>query len=78
LDAGRSIADSLSNRPLPGFYRFAGSSGKQLQSVLGIGKGPQQFNNPKGIAISPVLEQQIVYIADSGNNRVMRFQLSTQ
>jgi hypothetical protein len=78
VDAGRSIADSLSDRPLPGFYRFAGSSGKQLQSVLGIGNGSKQFNNPKGIAVTPVLEEQIVYIADSGNNRVMRFQLSTQ
>jgi len=78
VDAGRSPADSLSGRPLPGFYRFAGSSGKQLQSVLGIGNGPKQFNNPKGIAVTPLLEQQIVYVADSGNNRIMRFQLSTQ
>jgi len=78
VDAGRSLADSLSNRPLPGFYRFAGSSGKELQSVLGIGSGPKQFNNPKGIAVTPLLERQIVYVADSGNNRIMRFQLSTQ
>ncbi|UCF62977.1 MAG: hypothetical protein JSW33_10375 [bacterium] len=78
VDAGRSVADSLSGRPLPGFYRFAGSSGKQLQSVLGVGNGPKQFNNPKGIAVTPLLEEQIVYIADSGNNRIMRFQLSTQ
>jgi len=78
VDAGRSIADSLSERPLPGFFRFESSSGKQLQSVLGIGNGPKQFNNPKGIAVTPILEQQMVYIADSGNNRVMRFQLSTQ
>ena len=78
VDAGRSVADSLSDRPLPGFYRFAGNSGKQIQSVLGIGNGAKQFNNPKGIAVTPVLEEQMVYIADSGNNRVMRFQLSTQ
>ena len=78
VDAGRSIADSLSDRPLPGFYRFAGTSGKQIQSVLGIGHGPKQFNNPKGIAVTPLVEEQIVYIADSGNNRIMRFQLSTQ
>ncbi len=77
VDAGRSINSDDTTRALPGFYRFA-PSGKQLQSVLGLGNDPREFNNPKGIAITPFLEQQIVYISDTGNDRVMMFQLSTQ
>ena len=78
VDAGRAIDDTTSNRPLPGFYRFAGVSGNELQSVLAAGTGPKQFNNPRGIAVTPTIEEQIVYVADSGNNRVMMFQLSTE
>ncbi len=77
VDAGRAIDDPDTTRPLPGFYRFA-PSGLQLQAVLGLGDGPRSFNNPKGIAVTPFIEQQIVYVADTGNNRIMMFQLSTQ
>ncbi len=77
LDAGRSITNPDTTLPLPGFYRFSGNSGDQLQAVLGLGDGPESFNNPKGIAVLPSLEDQIVYVADTGNNRVMMFQLST-
>jgi len=61
----------------PGFYRFA-ASGKLMQSVLGFGSEPKRFNNPCGIAVSPAKEDQIVYVADTGNNRIMMFRLSTQ
>lgn len=60
----------------PGFYRYS-SVGKKLQAVLGQGNGEGQFNNPRGIAVLPFLEQQVVFVADTGNNRILRFRLST-
>lgn len=66
-----------STLPAPGFYRFS-PTGSILQKVLGFGSGDKQFNNPKGIAVSPYLEDQTVYIADTGNNRILLFRLSTQ
>ncbi|NOX37086.1 MAG: hypothetical protein GXO78_06060 [Calditrichaeota bacterium] len=77
VDEGRKITDPDTTKPLPGFYRFS-PSGKQLQAVLGLGSGEKQFNGPKGIAVLPFLEDQIVYVADTGNDRILMFQLSTQ
>ena len=71
----RSEIDDSSYKP--GFYRFS-PTGKQLQSVLAFGSGNDEFFNPKGIAVSPIAEiDQVVYVADTGNNRIMRFILST-
>lgn len=42
-------------------------------SFGGTGNGPREFNNPKGVAYF----QQIVYVADSGNNRIARYRLNT-
>ena len=69
VDAGGSGTE-------PGFYRFS-QQGTMQQSVLGEGVGDAQFKNPKGIAVLPFLEQQVVFIVDTGNNRIMRFRLST-
>ncbi len=69
VDAGGSGTE-------PGFYRYS-SLGKELQSVAGFGDGDQEFNSPKGIAVLPFLEEQIVFISDTGNNRILRFKLST-
>lgn len=78
VDKGREISDPDTTKPLPGFYRFA-PSGLQLQSVSGAGSGVGQFNSPKGIAVTPIVEQnQIVYVADTGNNRILMFILSTE
>lgn len=82
LDKGRSITDPDTTKPLPGFYRFTSFGNSPLrnkqQGVLGIGSGSNQFNNPKGIAVLPFEEIQIVYVADTGNNRILMFKLSTQ
>jgi hypothetical protein len=78
VDAGQPNVDPNSENYQPGFYRFVASSGKQLQAVLGFGNGVKQFNNPKGVAVTPFKEGQIVYVTDSGNNRVMMFELSTE
>jgi len=76
VDAGRTLADPDTTKPLPGFYRFT-PSGTLLQSVTGLGNGDKQFTNPKGIAVSPYPEDQTVYIADTDNNRILLFRLST-
>lgn len=44
-------------------------------SFGGTGSGPRQFNNPSGVAYFRV--GRIVYVADTGNNRISRFKLNT-
>ena len=68
---GGLVADTT--QPLPGFYRFS-STGTQLQAVL----SPTLFKMPKGIAVLPSETLQIVYVADTGNDRILMFRLSTQ
>lgn len=42
-------------------------------SFGGRGNGVRQFNNPSGVAYF----RQVVYVADTGNNRISRFKLNT-
>lgn len=44
-----------------------------IVSFGGKGEGPFQFNSPSGVCSF----RRIVYVADKGNNRVVRFQLNT-
>jgi hypothetical protein len=44
-------------------------------SFGGTGNGARQFNNPSGVAYFRV--GRIVYVADTGNNRISRFKLNT-
>ncbi len=53
-------------------YKFS-VSGEELQSFGGSGDGEKEFNQPKGVAVF----NQTLYVADSGNNRIVRFKLST-
>ena len=55
--------------PPPG----AGSTRPIRVSFGGTGGGPLQFSDPQGVAYF----DRIVYVADTGNNRVSRFQLNT-
>ncbi|MCB0719542.1 MAG: hypothetical protein KDD65_13930 [Bacteroidetes bacterium] len=55
--------------PPPG----ANSTIPVVVSFGGTGDGSNQFNNPQGVAYS----NQIVYVADTGNNRISRFRLNT-
>jgi len=62
VDAGK---DSL--------YKF-NSMGKLLkESFGGNGSGENQLNGPKGVAFF----NRVLYIADTGNNRIVRYKLST-
>ncbi len=48
-------------------------SKKIIVSFGGNGAGPKQFNNPQGVAYF----RTVVYVADTGNNRIARFKLTT-
>ncbi|MCK4386124.1 MAG: hypothetical protein KAW52_07665, partial [candidate division Zixibacteria bacterium] len=48
-------------------------NGVKVLSFGTQGTGEKQFQNPKGIAYA----NKIVYVADTGNNRILRFTLST-
>ncbi|MFQ6031278.1 MAG: hypothetical protein ACE5K2_00025 [Candidatus Zixiibacteriota bacterium] len=62
------VVDSEKNSVL----KFSGN-GVQILSFGTFGTGEKQFQNPKGIAYA----NKIVYVADTGNNRILRFTLST-
>lgn len=52
----------------------ADQSGKKLiVSFGGKGAGPKQFDGPAGVAYF----NKVVYVADKGNNRILRFKLTT-
>lgn len=86
LDKDRNIYVVDSGSPNPAnskkaaFYRFA-ENGLERYSYIGDGSNDDNitFNNPKGIAVTPdpnaVLP--LVYIADSGNDRILMFILSS-
>ncbi|MFQ5604829.1 MAG: NHL repeat-containing protein [bacterium] len=48
-----------------------------ILSFGGTGDGDRQFRNPRGIAYLDVDDDQVLYVADTGNNRIVRFKLSS-
>ncbi|MCX6160829.1 MAG: 6-bladed beta-propeller [Ignavibacteriae bacterium] len=54
-------------------YKF-NSAGKFMKESFGsFGTGDGKFINPKGVAFY----NKVLYIADTGNNRIVRYKLST-
>jgi DNA-binding beta-propeller fold protein YncE len=53
-------------------FKFS-AAGDELQSFGGSGSGEKQFNQPHGVAFF----DRTLYVADTGNNRIVRFKLST-
>jgi hypothetical protein len=53
-------------------FKFS-SSGEEQQSFGGSGSGEKQFNQPNGLAIF----NKTLYVVDTGNDRIVRFRLST-
>ncbi len=53
-------------------FKFS-PSGEEQQSFGGAGSGEGEFNQPSGVAVF----NKTLYVADSGNNRIVRFRLST-
>ncbi len=54
-------------------FKFS-PSGEELQSFGGTGSGENEFDNPNGVGFF----DQTLYVADTGNNRIVRFKLSTE
>lgn len=63
------VVDSDLNR----LFKFSGM-GKEFESFGEEGSGERQFREPHGIAEF----DRTVYVADTGNDRVVRFRLSTE
>lgn len=53
-------------------FKFT-AAGEELQSFGGTGSGEKQFQQPHGVAFF----DGTLYVADTGNNRIVRFRLST-
>lgn len=53
-------------------FKFS-ALGEELQSFGENGSGQKQFSNPNGVAFF----NKTLYVADTGNNRIVRFKLST-
>ncbi len=71
-------ADSLylfQSNGIEGVNPPAGSTGTRAINVSfgGTGNGPREFRDPSGVAYF----RRIVYVADTGNNRIARFRLNT-
>ncbi|NIR47951.1 hypothetical protein GWO43_05835 [candidate division KSB1 bacterium] len=49
-----------------------------ILSFGGTGSGDKEFRSPKGIAFLDVDDDQVLYVADTGNNRIVRFKLSSE
>lgn len=62
------VVDAASHRLL----KFT-SAGEEQQSFGTLGSGEKQFNAPKGVAFF----NKTLYVADTGNHRILRFKLST-
>ncbi len=54
-------------------FKFSAGGVYQNVSFGGYGNGDKTFNNPKGISFY----NKVIYIADTGNNRILRYKLST-
>ena len=75
VDAGSDSLFMFQSNGFEGVTPPAGSSAKKAINVSfgGTGSGPRQFNQPMGVAYF----DQIVYVADMGNNRISRFKLTS-
>lgn len=56
----------------PRLLKFS-SAGEEQQSFGSLGAGEKQFNAPQGVAFF----NRTLYVADTGNHRIVRFRLST-
>ncbi|MDZ4711110.1 MAG: hypothetical protein SGI89_02150 [bacterium] len=54
-------------------YKFTNAGKFKKESFGGTGTGDNQLNGPRGVSFF----NQVLYIADTGNNRIVRYKLST-
>lgn len=75
VDREKDSIYQFTNTGLEGVAPPAGSTSKKnvLVSFGGTGTSLSQFNNPSGVAYY----QQVLYVADTDNKRILRFKLTT-
>ncbi len=75
VDAGKDSLFQFTSQGFEGVQPPANSglTKQVIASFGGRGAGPFQFNQPTGVAYY----NRVVFVADKGNNRIMRFKLST-
>ena len=75
LDAGKDSLFVFNQNGIEGVAPPPGAGGTLPVRVSfgGSGAGPLQFSAPQGVAYY----RQVVYVADTGNNRISRFRLNT-
>ena len=66
LNVGPAAPETLPQDPYADFYR----SLTAVKTWGAQGKGDGQFTNPRGVAVGPA---GFVYVADSGNHRIQKF-----
>jgi hypothetical protein len=71
IDNNRNIFVVDSERD--SLYKYNSSGRLMGESFGGEGLGDNQLNSPKGVAFF----NKVLYIADTGNNRIVRYKLST-
>ncbi|MBK8380936.1 MAG: hypothetical protein IPL16_03400 [Ignavibacteria bacterium] len=54
-------------------YKYTNAGKFKKESFGGTGSGDNQLRNPKGVSFF----NKVLYIADTGNNRIVRYKLST-
>lgn len=74
-DAGTDSLYLFQSNGQEGVVPPAGSASRKAINVSfgGTGSGPRQFNEPSGVTYF----NQVVYVADKGNNRIARYKLNT-
>jgi hypothetical protein len=75
VDAGTDSLYLFQSNGIEGINPPPGSAATKAINVSfgGTGSGPRQFDNPSGVAYF----RRMVYVADTGNNRISRFRLNT-
>jgi len=76
LDAGKDSLFVFNDAGIEGVAPPPGAEDRTKPFVVsfgGTGAGPIQFNNPQGVAYF----NRVVYVADTGNNRIARYRLNT-
>jgi len=71
VDASRNVF--VVDNTKDSLYKYTSTGRLTNQSFGGTGSGDNQFNNPMGVSWN----NKVLYIADTGNNRIVRFKLST-
>jgi hypothetical protein len=75
LDAGKDSLFVFNQNGIEGVAPPPGSGSTRpvRASFGGSGAGPLQFSDPQGVAYY----EEVVYVADTGNNRISRYRLNT-